>query len=235
MLFPKATVGDSGHVHPVYVLRQKNEAFYFRLDEERVCNWLHQLSCVDDALLNSEPSLAGALLRSSLATPMDRFLTKHDRSSPNEPRPPTLYVAAYSLLHSMAHHVIRTMAKLSGLDEGGLGEYLFPIDLSFCVYRSGMTMDLGDLSSLWRNSWEPFLNELCRYHDSLGCNVGSLCAEQGGACPDCLMLPETSCLGGNRYLSRSLLTGEGVTSFMDLSKSLGGFFEMGTFVPHDAA
>jgi len=33
-------------------------------------------------------------------------------------------------------------------------------------------MDLGDLSSLWRNSWEPFLNELCRYQDSLGCNMG---------------------------------------------------------------
>jgi hypothetical protein len=226
-LFPKTTVGDAGHVHPVYVLRQKNEAFYFRLDEGRVRDWLTRLSCVDADMLGSEPSLAGALLRSSAATPMDRFLTRHDRGSPNEARPCTLYAASYALLHSMAHHVIRTMARLSGLDEGGLGEYLFPVDLAFVVYRSGMTMDLGDLSSLWRNSWEPFINELCRYQDSLGCNVGSLCAEQGGACPDCLMVPEVCCLAGNRYLSRSLMTGEGVPSFMDIPDGrVTGFLEI---------
>jgi hypothetical protein len=128
----------------------------------------------------------------------------------------------------MAHHVIRTLARLSGLDEGNLGEYLFPADLAFVVYRSGMTLDLGDLSSLWRNSWEPFLNELRRYQDSLGCNVGSLCSEQGGACPDCLMVPEVGCVAGNRYLSRSLLTGEGLPSFMDVpGLRLTGFLELG--------
>jgi len=122
-------------VHPVYVLRQKNEAFYFRLVEARVQDWLSGLSCGDAPLLASEPTLAGALLRSSSAAPMDRFLTRHDRGSPNEARPPTLYTAAYALLHSLAHHVIRTMARLSGLDEGGLGEYLFPVDLVFVIYR----------------------------------------------------------------------------------------------------
>jgi hypothetical protein len=213
-LFPKTIVGDLGNVHPVYVLRQTNEAFYFKLDERRVISWLERLNCQDAALLASEPSLAGSLLTS--AHPMNRFLTEHDRSSPAEGyRPPHLYAATYGLLHSMAHHVMRTMARLSGLDEGGLGEYLFPIDLAFVVYRSGMTMDLGDLSSLWRNAWRPFLAELRSYSTSLGCNVGSLCGEQGGACPDCLMIPEVSCVASNRYLSRSLLTGEGRPAFMD--------------------
>jgi hypothetical protein len=135
---------------------------------------------------------------------MDRFLTEHrDTVSPNNPRQPTLYAAAYGLVHSLSHHIISVMSRLSGLDEGALGEYLFPVDLAFVIYRSGMTMDLGDLSSLWRNSWEPFLNELRDYPRSLGCNVGSLCSEQGGACPDCLMIPEVTCVAGNRYLSRS--------------------------------
>lgn len=213
-LFPKTDVGELGNVHPVYVLRQTNEAFYFKLDEQRVVSWLRKLDCQDAALLASEPSLAGALLTS--AHPMNRFLTEHDRASPTgEHRPPHLYAATYGLLHSMAHHVMRTMARLSGLDEGGLGEYLFPVDLAFVVYRSGMTMDLGDLSSLWRNAWRPFLGELRSYSTSLGCNVGSLCGEQGGACPDCLMIPEVSCVASNRYLSRSLLTGEGRPTFMD--------------------
>jgi hypothetical protein len=139
-----------------------------------------------------------------------------------------MYAAVYGLVHTMAHHVIRTMSRLSGLDEGGLGEYLFPTDLAFVVYRSGMTMDLGDLSSLWRNSWEDFLGELCRHADSLGCNVGSLCAEQGGACPDCVMIPEVVCVAGNRYLSRSFLTGEGIPAFMGFSgRTVEGYLEMG--------
>ena len=209
-LFPRTLVGGmSEPVHPIYVLRQKNEAFYFRLKEDRVRAWLEGLVCADRGLLASEPSLRGALLLS--AHPMDRFLTEHDRDRDGQPR---LYAATYGLIHTMAHHVIRTLARLSGLDEGSLGEYIFPTDLAFVVYRSGMTMDLGDLSSVWRNCWRDLLGELSRYANSLGCNVGSLCSEQGGACPDCVMIPEVVCVAGNRYLSRSLLTGEGRPGFM---------------------
>ena len=223
-LFPKVQVGGQpDNVHPVYVMRQKNEAFYFRLDAERVRVWLDTLDCEDGHLMTNEPSLAAALLRS--LHPMDRFLTEHDRDARRHPR---LYAATYGLLHSMAHHVIRTMSRLSGLDEGGLGEYLFPLDLAFVVYRSGMTMDLGDLSSLWRNSWQVFLNELRAYPTSLGCNVGSLCAEQGAACPDCLMIPEVACVAGNRYLSRSLLTGEGHPAYMNTDGArIRGYLEFG--------
>jgi hypothetical protein len=222
-LFPRVRLGEQHDlVHPVYVIRQKNEAFYFKLDESRVRRWLAALNCEDGNLLTSEPSLRAALFMS--AHPMDRFLTEHDR---DRSTPPRLYGAAYGLVHTMAHHVIRTMSRLSGLDEGGLGEYLFPTDLAFTVYRSGMTMDLGDLSSLWRNSWEDFLSELCRYADSLGCNVGSLCAEQGGACPDCMMIPEVVCVAGNRYLSRSLLTGEGQPNFAEYgNNAIQGYLEM---------
>jgi hypothetical protein len=223
-LFPRVNVGETRDlVHPVYVLRQKNEAFYFRFDGARVRAWLEALDCQDGVLLANTPSLRAALFAS--AHPMDRFLTEHDR---DRNRPPMLYAATYGLLHTMAHHVIRTMSRLSGLDEGGLGEYLFPADLAFVVYRSGMTMDLGDLSSLWRNSWEDFLRELCDRPNSLGCNVGSLCAEQGGACPDCVMIPEVVCVAGNRYLSRSLLTGEGRPAFMDVgSKAVRGYLQVG--------
>jgi hypothetical protein len=223
-LFPKITLEGDRH-HPLYVLRQENEAFYFRLDEARVTAWLRSIGCEDETLLNAAPSLKAALLAS--APPMDRFMSEHDKAAAERPpRPAKIYIATFALLHSFAHHVMRTMAKLSGLDESSLGEYLFPGDLAFVIYRSGMTMDLGDLSSLWRNAWEPFLNELCRYNESLACNVGSLCSEQGGACPDCLMIPETSCIGGNRYLSRSLLTGEGLPSFMTtVTQPLRGFLE----------
>jgi hypothetical protein len=228
-LFPETRIKGEMK-HPIYVLQQKNEAFYFQLDEELVKDWLATIGCSDARLLLETPSLAGALLESSAAMRMDRFLTEHrDTVSPNDPRQPTLYAAAYGLVHSLSHHIISVMSGLSGLDEGALGEYLFPVDLALVVYRSGMTMDLGDLSSLWRNTWEPFLNELRDYTRSLGCNVGSLCSEQGGACPDCLMIPEVTCVAGNRYLSRSLLTGEGLPSFMDVpSGGLRGYLDLST-------
>jgi hypothetical protein len=40
------------------------------------------------------------------------------------------------------------------------------------------------------------------------------------------MIPEVTCVAGNRYLSRSLLTGEGLPSFMDLpSGRVRGYLE----------
>jgi hypothetical protein len=214
-LFPKVRAGDDS-LHPVYVLSQKNEAFYIRLDEQIVREWLAGVDCADKEYLDSEPTLAGALLMSAEAR--DRFLTQHD-----QPRPPSLYDAVYGLLHSYSHHAMQGVAAYSGLDVGSLGEYVFPADLAFVVYRNGMTMDLGNLSALWRNNWLPFLEYLAGYTRTLGCNIGALCTRQGGACPDCLMIPDPSCVAANRYLSRSLLVGNGHPEYMTGVERIPGF------------
>src|SRR5678816_858264 len=99
---------------------------------------------------------------------------------------------------------MKHIAEFSGLDLGSMGEYIFPADLSFVVYRSGTTMDLGNLSSLWRNENNHFLRHLVD-RKTLLCNSGSLCDSSGSACPDCIMVPETSCLASNQLLSRSVL------------------------------
>ena len=67
---------------------------------------------------------------------------------------------------------MRGIATFSGLDLGSLGEYLFPVDLSFAVYRTGMTMDLGNLSALWRNSWLQFLQAFRSLYLDLGLQFG---------------------------------------------------------------
>ena len=217
--FPTVSVAGE-RKHPVYVLTQMNEAYYFRLNIDVLRHWLTQLGCADESYLGSESTLAGALLMS--AEPRDRFLTAHD-----SPRAPHLYDAVYGLLHSFAHHVMKGIATFSGLDLGSLGEYLFPVDLAFAVYRNGLTMDLGNLSALWRNNWLQFLEYLARYTLTLGCNLGALCVRQGGACADCFMLPEVSCIGANKYLSRSLLIGGGCPSYMDSEKPVPGFLVAG--------
>lgn len=116
------------------------------------------------------------------------------------------YRYVYTLLHSYAHVLMKSIAEFSGLDVGSLGEYLFPAEMAFVVYRNGTTMDLGNLSSLWRNEHNRFLGHLLET-STHRCNSGSLCDLHGGACPDCIMVPETSCIAQNRLLSRSVLLG----------------------------
>lgn len=152
---------------------------------------------------------------------MSGYLEEHDRKSN-----PTIYLMTYALLHSYAHYVMQGIQQFSGLDLGSMGEYLFPCDLAFVVYRNGMTLDLGDLSALWRNHHEAFLSYLRNYPSSLGCNLGNLCMQRGGACPDCIMIPEVICLTANKYLSRSTLIGRGRPDFIVGEQRIDGFLQM---------
>jgi hypothetical protein len=77
-----------------------------------------------------------------------------------------------------------------------------------------MTLDLGDLFALCRKHHEALLSYLRNFPTSLGCNLGNLCMTKGGACPDCIMIPEVICLTANKYLSRSTLIGRGRPDFI---------------------
>lgn len=185
---------------PIYVVTQANEALYFRLDPSTVYKWLRAVGVVDlpDWDENSTIKLGGRILE--VAQPFGRYfslLKEADAST---------YRYVYTLLHTYAHMLMKNVAELSGLDLGSLGEYIFPLDLAFVVYRNGTTMDLGNLSSLWRNENNRFLERLLR-PSSHRCNSGRLCDTAGGACPDCIMIPETSCIAQNQLLSRAVLKG----------------------------
>jgi hypothetical protein len=200
-LFPRVKTDQGVKKTPIYVVTQENEAFYARLSDEHVYAWLSQLGLADGFTWTkgSDVPLGAKVLES--ARPMQRFLMN---VQPNQP--PYAYYYTYTLLHTYSHLMMRAIAELSGLDAGSLGEYLFPADLAFVIYRSGTTLDLGNLSSLWRNYNRHFLAHLTE-PTSLGCNSGSLCSVRGGACPDCILIPETSCIASNHLLSRSVLRG----------------------------
>lgn len=195
-LFPPVKQNDSMR-YPVYVVQQGNEAIYVRLKEELVLEWLRNLKCQDIFTLNGDERIGAGLL--STAQPMSPFLD----NLPETTTPP-VYFYLYTLLHSYSHLLMKHVSEYSGLDLGSLGEYIFPADLAFVVYRNGTTMDLGNLSALWRNAGEAMLGAMLG-SKATQCGTGSLCTERGGACPDCVMVPETSCVVGNKLLSRSVL------------------------------
>ncbi|KHK59964.1 hypothetical protein PI86_05930 [Burkholderia sp. A9] len=185
---------------PIYVVTQANEALYVRLDPRSVYRWLQAVGVVDlpDWDESGTVKLGGKILE--VAQPFGRYfsLLKEDDAA--------TYRYVYTLLHTYAHSMMKSVAELSGLDLGSMGEYLFPLDLAFVVYRNGTTMDLGNLSSLWRNESNRFLSRLLE-PSTHRCNSGRLCDTAGGACPDCIMIPETSCLAQNQLLSRAVLKG----------------------------
>lgn len=185
---------------PIYVVTQANEALYVRLRPEAVYNWLQAVGVSDLPSWSADSSvkLGGKLLE--VAEPFGRYfslLKEADASS---------YRYVYTLLHTYAHALMKNVAELSGLDLGSMGEYIFPLDLAFVVYRNGTTMDLGNLSSLWRNENNRFLRRFLEA-STHRCNSGRLCDSAGGACPDCIMIPETSCVAQNQLLSRAVLKG----------------------------
>ena len=206
---------------PIYVVTQANEALYVRLTPSAVYKWLRAVGVVDLPEWGESASvkLGGKILE--VAQPFGRYfslLREGDAAT---------YRYVYTLLHTYAHLLMKNVAELSGLGLDSMGEYIFPLDLAFVVYRNGTTMDLGNLSSLWRNENNRFLSRLLEA-SSHRCNSGRLCDTAGGACPDCVMIPETSCLAQNQLLSRAVLKGgppprEDVTH---KGKRIPGFFEV---------
>jgi len=187
---------------PIYAVAQANEALYVRLDPIQVYRWLQAIG-TDDAFTwnpGAKEALGAHLMER--AVPFGRFLSRLPKDGPA-----SSYLYVYTLLHTYAHVLIKGVAEHSGLDVSSLGEYLFPADLAFVVYRNGTTMDLGNMSSLWRNMGYGFLDSLLEPRTLL-CNSGTTCDQfSGGACPDCIMVPETSCVASNQLLSRAVLSG----------------------------
>ncbi len=214
-LFPPVKHNDSMK-YPVYVVQQGNEALHVRLKETIVLRWLQSLNCPDMFALNPGETIGAGIL--GCAQPMGPFLDKLP-----ETQSPSVYFYLYTLLHTYSHLLMKHISEYSGLDPGSLGEYIFPADLTFVVYRNGTTMDLGNLSAMWRNSGTAMLAAMLG-SKSTQCGTGSLCTHRGGACPDCVMMPETSCIAGNKLLSRSVLRSVGGRPRFDVRKdSIRGY------------
>ena len=209
---------------PIYLLEQKNEGFYIRLNETRVIEWLTRNDLGDQLPPRDGMRLGGLLIEQY--QDFGRFLDGYrERSSPRTPRSISNFI--YLLLHTMAHHFAHAVVEYSGLEHGSMGEYLFPADLAFLVYRKGMTPDLGNLSAMWRNQALTMFERLLSDR-TLKCDSGTLCDQRGGACPACIMAPEVACIAGNNLLSRAALNG-GMPPGWDADRTpLTGFLRIDT-------
>jgi hypothetical protein len=221
-----------GQKRPIYVIEQQNEALYIRLDANLVAEFLRQNGVL--AAPPPPPKTIGAALIESYADfgPFLRDFGVRDDNS--QVRGRDVASLTYLLLHTMAHHTMHGIARLSGLDLSSMSEAIFAADLAFVVHRRGMTEDLGNISSMWRDHNGAFLRYLVGRRE-LRCGSGTLCDHRGGACPACIMIPETSCVAGNQLLSRSALVG-GRAPLWDVNdQPLVGYFQIANRLRTEAA
>jgi hypothetical protein len=208
---------------PIYVIEQQNEAIYIQLNSAMVAAFLQRNGVLDQP--PPPPRTIGGRL---IETYQDFGLFLKDfsvRDEASRVRAHDVASMTYLLIHSMAHHLMHGIARFSGLDLGSLSEVIFPADLAFVVHRRGMTEDLGNVSSMWRDQNGAFLRYLVARRE-LRCGSGTLCDYRGGACPACIMIPEMSCVAGNQLLSRAALVG-GRAPLWDADQTpLRGFFEV---------
>lgn len=208
---------------PIYVIEQQNEALYVRLDPALVGRFLIANGVLPQ--LPPAPRTIGSMLIETYQD-FDRFLRAFAvRDAEARVRRRDVASTVYLLLHTLSHQLMHGIARLSGLDLSSLGEVIFPADLAFIVHRRGLTEDLGNISSMWRDHNSAFLRYLVSRRE-LRCGSGTLCDHRGGACPACIMVPETSCAAANHLLSRSILVG-GRAPPWDIDQTrLHGFYEI---------
>jgi hypothetical protein len=208
---------------PIYVIEQQNEAIYVQLDAELVGRFL-QRNGVLPVLPTPPRTIGGRLIETykDFGTFLKEFSA---RDAASRARSRDIASTSYLLLHSLAHHIMHGIARFSGLDLGSLSEVIFPADLAFIVHRRGMTEDLGNISSMWRDQNSAFLRYIVTRRE-LRCGSGTLCDHRGGACPACIMIPETSCIAGNQLLSRAALVGGRAPLWDSDQTPLIGFFDV---------
>lgn len=213
----------ANHQRPIYVIEQQNEALYLRLDAEVVTEFLMRNNALAPPPA-APKTLGGGLIESY--RDFGPFLQDFGVRDPaSRARSRDISSMMYLLLHTMAHHVMHGIVRFSGLDLGSMSEAIFPADLAFLIHRRGMTEDLGNISSMWRDHNSAFLYYLVSRRE-LRCGSGTLCDHRGGACPACVMVPETSCVAGNQLLSRAVLVG-GRAPLWDIDDApLVGYFEI---------
>jgi len=83
---------------------------------------------------------------------------------------------------------------------------------------------------MWRDRGDPAIgNEVLDRMvspESLRCGSESVCTHHGGACPDCVLIPETACLTRNELLARSVLAGRGSPRWDADGRALVGYYQV---------
>lgn len=205
--------------HNVYAARLETEGVLFEIDRKRIIDWLlenHMISDGECPQSFSEYDLKMWFLDridTGLITPFTEIDDTTNRGQI------TKYI--YTLIHSMAHALIKEAAEICGLDKSSLSEYIIPTIPAFFIYCSNSQgFSMGALYSAFQSMFDKWLKHA--RENCSKCIFDPLCINHEKACAGCLFLNEVSCKHFNKDLDRSYLCG-----YFDVQKQekLKGFWE----------
>jgi hypothetical protein len=191
----------------------RGEGIFVRLSEDAIRSWL------------ADTRVAERAARVDQAY-SELFEHQHGDASGRQPITPE-----YLLLHSLAHAVIKRLSFECGYDVASLRERIYvsnePWMSGFLIYTSTSDAD-GTLGGLERQGRGERFEEtlISAVQDCVWCSSDPLCRSgvsslseslNLAACHSCLLLPETCCELGNRFLDRGMLVSDGTDA--------GGFFD----------
>jgi len=177
-----------------------------------------------EAWIADHPAVVESTDRINVARAQQWALSYGDAGEPPRVTPVLL------LIHSLAHALIKRLSFECGYDAASLRERLYvgqePWMAGLLIYTSTSDAD-GTLGGLERQGKSARFEAILRaaLHDAVWCSSDPLCREgisstsenlNLAACHSCLLLPETSCEEGNRFLDRGMLVG---------AAGGGGFFD----------
>ena len=166
----------------------QSEGILIELDPLKIVEWLEiNRICEVNEEIRNNPS---------------KYINKLSESSEE-------YVCIKELIHTLSHILIKKSALYTGLDENTYGELLFPSNYSFIIYSTS-TVNIGGMDYLFRYHVPNWFSDLDT--DSCECVFDPSCINEGGACYNCLYLPEYVCSNFNNTLSRHSLIGGGKVS-----------------------
>lgn len=199
---PPDIVGESDWLP---ALELWGEGLFFTLDEDLLERWEHQEALRARAKAFQERALKARLPRNVEAAPSPRFL----------------------LCHTLAHLIIRRLETEVGYPAASLKERIYCVDseegqepMAGIFIYVAVADEHGSLGGLIDMAQpDRFIRILTgAIEDATWCSFDPVCAEQGGhgpdllnraACHACALVPEPTCICGNRLLDRIFVKGDG--------------------------
>jgi hypothetical protein len=201
---PPDVVGESDWLP---ALELWGEGLFFSLCEDAVRCWEHQDAALKRTEAFVERSVEARLPRDVQAAISPRFL----------------------LCHTLAHLIIRRLEAQAGYPAASLKERIYCDDgqgddepMAGLLIYVAVADEHGSLGGLMDTARpDRFLRLLAgAVEDAAWCSFDPVCAEQEGhgpdllnraACHACALVPEPSCVCGNRLLDRAFVTGDGAS------------------------
>lgn len=183
------------NAYAVHAEVSETEALFVRIRPTRVLQWLQSLGFT----LEHTTSESGARL----------VLLNHAvMPAPGDEPSQSAGVGEciLTLVHSLAHRMLRRLTVRAGIDRDSVSELLLPYHLGFFLYAASKgDFVLGGLQAMFETELHEVLDEVV--HSEHRCAMDPGCEHTGGACACCLHVGEPSCRWFNRFLNRKMLFG----------------------------